>query len=174
MASRTRRIVLQAFAISLAFWIGMLERYINFGGIQVGLYVMPIFVICDLYGFRYGAECALCYDIVKTLFFSKAGVLGFINRIPVIFYMMFRKKKNEKINKVILFDLIGISIYLILKIPISYVFWKTNSNIENLNLINLIITCILPFNLASISSVVLISRFIDLKRFKFVRSYLEI
>ncbi len=174
MGSRTRRVVIQAFAISLSFWIGILERYINFGGIQVGLYVIPILVIHDLYGFRYGTECVLCYNIIKTVFFSKAGVLGFMNRLPVIFYMIFRKKKDEKIKKMILFDLIGISAYLILKIPISYIFWKTSTNLENLNLFNLIFTCIIPFNLSSILSVVLVSRFIDLKKFKFVRSYLEV
>ena len=174
MSNKTRRIVIEAFAIALAFWIGMFERYINFGGFQVGLCMVPILIIHDLYGLKYSAECLLCYNLIKTVFFSKMGILGFMVRLPLIFYLIFRKRNDENVIKKITFDLIGILIYLIIKLPIAYMFWKINSNLEGVNLFSLIFTCIIPCNLASISSIVLISRLINLRKFKFVRSYLEV
>lgn len=172
MANKTQRVVIEALATAFAFWIGAFERYINFGGIQVGLCMIPIFVIHDLYGLRSGIKCLLCYNFIKMVFFSKVGILGFMIRIPIFFYMIFRKRNGEDIKKVIVFDLIGMSAYLIFKIPVAYMFWKINSNLEGVNLFNLIFTCIIPYNIASIASIILISRFINLRKFKFVRSCL--
>ncbi len=165
MNQRTKQISILALVISLSVWIGSFERYFNFGGIQIGLCFVPILIFQDFYGLKSGILCLLCYNAIKTIFLSKSGILGFLNRASIIFYMAFRKNYPKKIINIVLYDILGLFFFILSKIPTSYIFWKSSSNFENYKLFDIITRFIIPTNLINLSVIILVSRIMNFRKF---------
>ena len=167
MRNISKKVAIEGLLVGLAVWIGVLEHQFSFSVVQIfqGFGIIPILMVQDLFGLSSGVWCLFSYCLIRTIFFSRASVLGFLMKISVIFYMFFRKKNSDKIYKIIFFDLIGIIIAILAKIPISYMFWKGTLGINSTQATHIITKYMIPMNLARMVIAIFISRVIKTEKY---------
>lgn len=167
MRNISKKIAIEGLLVGFSVWIGVLEHQFSFSAVQIfqGFGLIPIFMIQDLFGLSSGIWCLFSYSLIRSIFFSRASVLGFLMKISVIFYMLFRRKNSDRIYKVVIFDLIGIIISILAKIPVSYIFWKRILGIDDIQVIDIITKYMIPINLARMTLVVFVSRTIRVERY---------
>lgn len=168
MNKSSKEIAIEGFLVSLSVIIGVIEHQFSLVGIQIiqGLYVIPILFVQDMFGLKSGFWCLFSSSLIRTFFFSCAGVLGFLARMSVFFYMLLRKQRTSNLYKLCLFDLVGILLAIFVKIPCAYAFWKQVCSFNELEMIEGIIKIIIPTNLLRLVIVVVLSRVIKFDELK--------
>ncbi len=159
-----RKIAIEGFLSGVSVLIGLIDHQIGISGVKIfnAFYLLPILVAQDILGFYAGVLCLLSSSLIRGIFFSKSGIIGFLIRISFIVYMMFRKEKSEKQLKVVLFDILGLIAVLVSQLPLLVTFYKSSFGVENWFLI-LYNTLEDVFKL---SLVVVCSRLINVRRFR--------
>lgn len=156
----SKKVAIEGFLVGVSIWIGIMEHHFSLMEIQIlqGMYLIPIFIIRDLFGFKSGVCCIILSSFIRCIFFSKAGILGFLIRIVPIIYLYFRKDKECNIKTIIFFDLIGIFLTLLCKIPLHYLFFIKYLQIDASQMKNMFVNYLLITNLLRLSISVIISR----------------
>ena len=92
MMRSSREIAIEGFLVALSVMIGVIEHQFSIVGVQIlqGLYIIPILFIQDMFGLKSGFWCLFSSSLIRTFFFSCAGILGFLARMSVFFYMIFK------------------------------------------------------------------------------------
>lgn len=159
-----RKIAIEGLLSGTSVLIGLIDHQIGISGIKIfnAFYLLPILIAQDILGFYAGALCLLSSSLIRGIFFSKSGLMGFLIRISFVVYMMFRKRESEKRWKVVLFDIIGLIAILVSQLPLLITFYKSSFGVENQFLI-LYNTLEDVFKL---SLVIVCSRLIDVRRFE--------
>ena len=167
MRNISKKVAVEGLLVGLSVWIGVFEHQFSFSVVQIfqGFGIIPILMIQDLFGLSSGVWCLFSYCLIRTIFFSRASVLGFLMKMSVVFYMFFRKKKSDRIYKIIIFDLIGIIISIIVKIPISYIFWRGTLGINSTQAMYIITKYMIPMNFARMVIAILVSRIIKTEKY---------
>ena len=163
MDKLSKKIAIEGIFISLSLVIGIIDHQLGTLGIKFLnlMYLLPLFLVEDMFGTKSGVLCLCLANTIKSIFFSKSGILGFLLRQSATIYMFFRKK-NYSWKKCFIFDLIGIFLTMVIQYPASYIFYKTLINFNNIKFImyNVFMDSL------SFLIVVIISRIIDLNYIK--------
>lgn len=167
MRNISKKVAIEGLLIGLSVWIGVFEHQFSFSAIQIfqGFGLIPILMIQDLFGLSSGILCLFSYSLIRSIFFSRASILGFLMKISVVFYMLFRRKNSDKVYKIVLFDVVGIIIAILAKIPISYIFWKRALGISGTQTIDIITKYMIPMNLARMVLAVFVSRVVKVEKY---------
>lgn len=160
MDKSVRKVAIEGVLVSLSIVIGIIDHQIGTIGIKFLnlMYLLPLFIAEDMFGTKSGIFCLCSANVIKSIFFSKSGILGFLLRLSAIVYMLFRR--NNSWQKCLIFDLIGIFFTMLIQYPASYMFYKTLINFAD---IKFIMYNVLMDSL-SFLIVVIISRVINIKR----------
>ena len=161
MDKTVRKIAIEGVLVSLSIVIGIIDHQIGTIGIKFLnlMYLLPLLIAEDMFGTKSGILCLCSANIIRSVFFSKSGILGFLLRLSAIVYMFFRRR-NDSWQKCLIFDLIGIFFTMLIQYPASYMFYKALINFAD---IKFIMYNVLMDSL-SFLIVVIISRIINLKR----------
>ena len=167
MRNISKKVAIEGLLVGLSVWIGIFEHQLSSSVVQVfqGFGIIPILMIQDLFGLGSGVWCLFSYCLIRTIFFSRASFLGFLMKISVVFYMLFRKKNSDKLYKIIAFDLMGTFIAILAKIPISYMFWKGILGINSVQTMHIITKYMIPMNLIRMMIAIFISRIIKVEKY---------
>ncbi|MDR2074257.1 MAG: ECF transporter S component [Oscillospiraceae bacterium] len=107
----------------------------------------PAFVAALLFGIPSGLTILVVVSFLRLLLFSIAGWPGFFIRmlsfITIIFLGIYRKKQKH----IIFYVAMGTLIYILVKTPVSYMFWTLLHLMDPNALKRSIFTIIIPFNL---------------------------
>ena len=166
MNKSSKKIAIEGFLVALSVIIGLIEHQFSIVGIQIfqGLYVLPILFIQDIFGLKAGFWCLFSSSLIRTFFFSCAGILGFFSRMSVFFYMILRKQESSNLYKMYLFDAVGIIFAILVKLPFAYAFWRQICSFNELEMLEAIIKVIIPTNLSRLLIVVILSRIIKIDK----------
>ena len=163
MNKSIQKIAVEGILISTSIVIGIIDHQLGTIGIKFLnlMYLLPLFLIEDMFGTKSGILCLFSANMIKSIFFSKSGILGFLLRLSAIVYMLFRKRGNSW-KKCFIFDLIGILLTMLIQYPASYIFYKSLIKFDNIKFImyNIFMDSL------SFLIVVIISRVINLKHIK--------
>ena len=161
MNKLSQKIAVEGILVSLSIVIGIIDHQLGIIGIKFLnlMYLLPIFFAEDLFGTKSGILCLFSANLIKSIFFSKSGVLGFLLRLSAFVYMIFRKK-NDLWKKTFVFDLIGIVLTMLIQFPASYIFYKSIVNNFGFIIYNVLM------DMLNFSFVVIVSRIINFKRIK--------
>lgn len=166
MNKSSKEIAIEGFLVALSVIIGLIEHQFSIVGVQIfqGLYVLPILFIQDVFGLKAGFWCLFSSSLIRTFFFSCAGILGFFARMSVFFYMILRKKESSDLCKIYLFDVLGVIFAILMKVPFAYAFWKQVCSFNELEMIEGIVKIIIPTNLLRLLVIVILSRIIKIDK----------
>ncbi len=145
-----------SFSLLLAF-IGHYSVIPLFLGLKLDISDFPIFTSTLLFGPSYGYLILLVVTFIRSIFFSVAGLPGFIKRmtdiIPIFFLGLYTKKQKN----MFLYIFLSIVFSIIIKIPSSYIFWVyfNSMTFDQMNL--LLFPVVLPYNLIKILINILLS-----------------
>ena len=128
-----------------------------FLGFKLDFSDFPIFTSTLLLGSSYGYIILLVVSFIRSFSFSIAGWPGFFMRLtsaaPIFFLGVYCRKKK----RLFLYSLLSIIFYIILKIPVSYIFWTKFNSMSPETMNSLIIPVIFPYNFIKISINIIIS-----------------
>lgn len=160
---KVERIALSGLFASFSLLLSFIGHYLvipMFLGFKLDISDFPIFTSTLLFGSSYGYIILFAVSFIRTLSFSIAGWPGFFMRfssfISIFFLGLFYKKKK----KLTFYSLISIVSYILLKIPISYIFWTKFNSMSHDQILSLILPVIIPCNLIRIAINVLLSIFL--------------
>ncbi|GMB10890.1 MAG: ECF transporter S component [Candidatus Improbicoccus devescovinae] len=161
--SNCRQLAINAFlaTISLIFILISRMQIIPFPFfLRLEFSDAPIFAATLIFGVQSGILILIAVCFIRSIFFSTIGYSGFIMRIisiiPIISLGIYNKisskfYKNLQKRYLILCMLLGILWYIIIKIPISFLFWVYLHNFPSEFIKKIIPTIIIPVNIIKIS-----------------------
>ncbi|MDR1364362.1 MAG: ECF transporter S component [Oscillospiraceae bacterium] len=147
---KTQQIVINSLLASFSVFLAILCRAFTVSGIpflKFDIADVPVFAATLVFGFPSGFAILFTASFVRALFFSTAGWTGFIMRITSVVVILFLEIYRKKRKFLILILIATIITYLIIKIPISYVFWTYFHGVSPVVLKSAILPIIIPFNL---------------------------
>ena len=159
-----KKISIEGLLSGASIFIGLADHQIGLSGIKIfnTMYLLPILIAQDILGFYGGAICLLSSSLIRGIFFSKSGLIGFLIRISFIVYMIFRKGRSEKRLKIVASDIIGVIATLIVQFPLLCFFYRSSFGVEN----GFLILYSTIEDIFKLSLVVVCSRLINVKKFK--------
>ena len=162
----SKKIAIQGLLVALSLWIGTIEHYFSVAGIYllVGLYLLPLFVINDWFGFKVGFWSCFAVCFIRMLFFSSAGILGFVLYLCPVIYMFFRAKECS-LKKLIFFDIVGVLLTMLVKMPIFFFFLTSYLNMSFEKARSMILNYMIFTNIIGFSISIVLSRLIVFKKY---------
>lgn len=108
----------------------------------------PVFISAMIFGVTQGISILVCVGFVKSLFFSVAGFSGFIMRLTsmALVFMLAGGNKFSK-KKMMLRIFLGIIIFILIKMPISYFFWTRLHGMPPEMIKPIMLTIVAPVNI---------------------------
>ena len=155
-----KKIALSGLFATFSLLFSFLGHYLvvpMFLGFKLDLSDFPIFTSTLLLGSSYGYIILLVVSFIRSFSFSIAGWPGFFMRmvsiLPIFFLGLYRKH-----NKMLfLYSMLSVISYIILKIPISYIFWTKFNSISSSVMSSLIFPVVVPYNFIKILINIVIS-----------------
>jgi len=122
----TKRISANALLAAISLLLSIFARpiavpFIPF--LKIDFVDVPIFASTLLFGMSSGSVILFSVSFIKTLFFSIAGWTGFVMRMTSIVIVFFLGIYYKKQKYFLILCTISILISILIKSPISYIFW---------------------------------------------------
>ena len=148
--SKTKKIALSGLFASFSLLLSFLGHYLTipmFLGFKLDISDFPVFTSTLLFGSSYGYIILFVVNFIKTFFFSSAGWPGFFMRITsfisIFFLGLFFKKKRN----LFFYSTLSVIVLILIKVPMSCLFWVIFKSMPIDQLYNLVFPIILPYNL---------------------------
>lgn len=144
----TIQLAINSLFASLSVILSIIGHYISFPvfGFKLEFSDIPVFTSSLLFGPSTGYLILFISSFIRSLFFSVAGIPGFIMKmtsiIPVFFLGIYYRKKRW----LILLCTLSLIISIVVKIPISYIFWTKFSSMSPEQIKKLLFPIIIPYN----------------------------
>ena len=161
--SNVLQIAINSLFASLSVVLGLVAHYLNVFGFRFDFSDIPVFISTLLFGAPSGCLILFVSSFIKTLFFSVAGVPGFFLRMSYIVSIFFLGIYYKKKRFLTLLSIASIITCLIVKLPMSYIFWTRFGSMSYEQIRALIFPVIIPHNLIRISINILASIFLSKK-----------
>lgn len=162
-----KHIAIIALLSSLSIILAQISRNLSivpgFPMLKADFSDVPIFISTLSFGTFHGILVLLSVSIIRALFFSSTGIFGFIMKmtsiVSVFFLGMYHKRKKFLVLLCILATLLS----LLIKLPISYIFWSKFNSMSPDQIKMLIFPIIIPYNLFKLLINLLVSVFLSKK-----------
>lgn len=163
----SKKVAIQGFLVGLSLLFGTVEHQFSLAGMHllIGLYLVPLLVVNDLFGFKSGFWSCFAVCLIRMLFLSNAGVLGFLLYLSPVIYMLLRKRYVCSWGKWIFFDFIGVLLTILCKIPLYFLFLTSYLRIDFIQAKNVLMGGLILANVIGMSVAVILSRLIDFRKY---------
>ncbi len=163
----SKKVAIQGLLVGLSIWIGTIEHQFSLAGMHllVGLYLVPLFVVVDLFGFKSGFWSCFAVCFIRMLFFSNAGVLGALLYLSPVIYMFFRRRYSCGLGKLVLFDSLGLLLTISVKVPLYLLFLTSYLKIDFVQAKNILIGGSIFANIIGFSVAIVLSRLVDFRKY---------
>lgn len=148
---RTKKLTINALLASISVWLALVSHYLAVpfmpSMLKIDISDVPVFISTMLFGFYDGALTLFVVSFIRTIFFSSAGWTGFIMRMISIVAILFLNIYHKKNKNLIFCYILAILLSVIVKIPVSYIFWTKFHFMPKEVIKSIMIPVIIPYNL---------------------------
>ena len=148
--SHTKKIAINAVLASVSIWLAFVSHYLAIPFVpmlKIDISDAPIFVSSMLFGFYDGALMLFVVSFIRTIFFSIAGWTGFVMRMVSLVSILFLGIYHKKNKNFIFYAFLAILFSVIIKIPVSYLFWTKIHFMPSEFIKSIMLPIIIPYNL---------------------------
>lgn len=135
---------------SISIWLALISHYLAvpfLPMLKIDISDVPIFVSSIFFGFYDGALILFTVSLIRTIFFSMAGWTGFIMRMVSLVSILFLSIYHKKNKNFVFYSVLAILFSIIIKIPISYIFWTKFHFMPSEFIKSIMFSIIIPYNL---------------------------
>jgi len=150
MNIRSKKIAINSLISSFSLILAIISRYLFIPFLpvlKIDLSDFPIFLSTFLFGFSSGSVILFVVSLIKCLFFSSTGWMGFIMKMISILSIAFIEIYHRKRENLLLLMICAIIFPIFVKIPINYVLWTKFYFKSADTFINFILPIVIPYNL---------------------------
>lgn len=150
MKPDTKKIALSGMFATFSLLLSFIGHYLTipmFLGFKLDLSDFPIFTSTLLFGPSYGYVTLITVDFIKTFCFSSAGWPGFFMRLTSVISVFFLGIYFKHKKKLCFYSILSIVILILIKVPMSCLFWIIFKSMPIDQLLPVIFSLILPYNL---------------------------
>ena len=162
-----KNIAIIALLSSLSIILAQVSRNLSvvpgFPMLKADFSDVPIFISALSFGTFHGILVLLSVSIIRALFFSSMGIFGFIMKMTSIVSVFFLGIYHKKKKFLVLLCILAMLLSLLIKLPISYIFWAKFNSMSFEQIKMLIFPVIIPYNLSKLLINFLISVFLSKK-----------
>ena len=153
------QLAINSLLVSLSIILSIIGHYISIPvfGFKLEFSDIPVFTSTLLFGPSTGYLILFISSFIRSLFFSIAGFPGFIMRmtsaIPIFFLGIYYREKKF----LILLCILSLILSVMIKLPVSYIFWTKFASITPERVNALFFFVIIPYNFTKLFTNLLIS-----------------
>ena len=148
--SKSNRIAISSLLASFSLVLAIISHYLSIPMVpmlKVDISDFPIFLSTFLLGAPSGYIILFAVSFIRSLFFSSAGWTGLIMRIVSCVSIFFIGIYQKSGKKLFLWMFCAILFSVIVKIPVSYIFWTKFHFMPPDFIKSIMLPIVIPYNL---------------------------
>ena len=148
--SRTKKLAINALLASISVLLALTSHYLTVPFVpmfKIDISDVPIFMSAIIFGFYDSFIILFAVSFIRTIFFSVAGWTGFVMRMVNLIILIFLGIYHKKNKNFIFYSILATIFSVIIKIPVSYIFWTKFHFMPAEFIQSIMFPVIIPYNL---------------------------